>query len=130
MAGIIVFLIALCFFGLFRFTIHSLQKIRELINQTSRIRKSGFNKLRTPYDYDNANYDIGSVEQTFLGGTDIWATLVLFFTIKVPSERENPHYYENKEFAKHAKWLKIYRWAWFIILESMFIGIGVSSLLH
>jgi hypothetical protein len=110
MEGIIIFLIILSLFGLFRFTIHSLQKIRELTHQISRIKKSGFNKLRTPRDYDNTNYDIGSFEQTFLGGTDIWTSLVLFFTIKVPSEKENPHYYENKEFAKHAKLLKIYRW--------------------
>lgn len=128
MEGIIVFLILLVLLGLFRFTLHSLQKIKELTTQISRIRKSAFNKLRTPHDYDNANYDIGSFEQTFLGGISIWTTLVLFFTIKIPSQSEHPHYYEDKEFAKHAQLLKVYRWAWFIILEGIFIFLAINSL--
>lgn len=129
MEGIIIILIVLILFGLFHFTLHSLHKIREITHQTSRMRKSSFNKLRTFHDYDNANYSIGSVAQTFFGGVDIWTTLALLFTVKIPLEKENPHYYENKEFAKHAKLLNLYRWIWFIILESIFIGIGISSFL-
>jgi hypothetical protein len=122
------FLLLVGWIALVHSSTFSFQKVREIMGETSRIRKGGFSKLRSRNDYDNVNDNILGGGQAFFAGTDLWTTMILFLSFKIPSQEQSPRYYENTDFVKQVKLIKIYRWITFISVEVWFIYLALSAM--